>query len=114
MTDEDGKNIHTRAYKPQDIYRQVNNIAPDLVTILGNLDWRSSSTVGTGKIHMYENDTGPDDANHAQEGMIIARLPKGMEVIQRDPWMIYDVAPSILRYFGIDPPPDFIGQSFVK
>ena len=38
---------------------------PDLFVYFGDLRWRSVGTVGTGQIHTFENDTGPDDANHA-------------------------------------------------
>ena len=114
MTDEEGNIIGTKAHKPEDIYKSVTNIPPDLVVILGNLDWRSSSLVGTGKIHMYENDTGPDDANHAQDGMLICKLPTGYMMAKRDLYRIYDVAPSVLEYFDIAVPEDMIGISFIN
>jgi len=33
--------------------------------------WAPAGTVGSGEIHTFENDTGPDDANHAQDGLLI-------------------------------------------
>jgi predicted AlkP superfamily phosphohydrolase/phosphomutase len=114
ITDESGHNIGTLVFKPQDIYKQVKNIPPDLIVHFGNLDWRSAGSVGTGKIHIYENDTGPDDANHAQEAIFIwnvdpARLKQKKELIS-----IYDIAPTILQFLGIDPPEDMIGKSLLK
>jgi hypothetical protein len=53
---------------------------------------------------------GPDDANHAQEGVFIwhnrGRLPENTI----DRVSIYDIAPSILDYFSIAPPPEMIGR----
>ncbi len=109
ITDEDGKNIGTKAFRPEDIYRETRNIAPDLVVYLGNLDWRSAGSVGTGTIHMYENDTGPDDANHAQHGILISSL--GAAGSPKDEYSIYDIAPTILTYFGIPVPDEMIGTS---
>ena len=97
--------------KPESLYRTTRGIAPpDLFIYFGNLRWRSVGTVGTGQIHTFENDTGPDDANHAQDGMIILSGPgldpsgpvAGME--------IRDLAPTVLRWFHLPIPDDFQGQ----
>jgi predicted AlkP superfamily phosphohydrolase/phosphomutase len=110
LGDENGNPIGTKAYLPEDIYRERKGVPPDLVVYLGNLEWRSAGTVGTGSIHIFENDTGPDDANHAQEGVFIwhnrGRLPENTI----DRVSIYDIAPSILDYFSIAPPPEMIGR----
>jgi predicted AlkP superfamily phosphohydrolase/phosphomutase len=81
-----------------------------MVVYLGDLEWRSAGTVGHGAVHIFENDTGPDDANHAQEGVFVwhnrGRKPAGaVEKVS-----IYDVAPSILDFYSIDPPPEMIGR----
>jgi predicted AlkP superfamily phosphohydrolase/phosphomutase len=76
ITDPEGNSIGSVAYKPEEIYRQVNNIAPDLIVYLGNLSWRSVGSLGFDRIHTFENDTGPDDANHSQEGLYIYRDPR--------------------------------------
>ncbi len=64
-------------YRPEELYREVRGVAPDLIVYFGDLYWRSVGTVGGGKIHTFENDTGPDGANHAQNGMIIWRPAGG-------------------------------------
>ncbi len=113
IEDDNGRNIGTRVYKPEEIYKTVNNIAPDLIVYFGDLDWRSADSVGTGSVHLYENDTGPDDANHAQEGMIIWKFPDGIRYEEQDVYSIYDVAPTILKYFGIDIPSEMIGTPMI-
>ena len=59
------------------IYKEVRGVAPDLIVYFGDLYWRSVGTVGGGKLHTFENDTGPDGANHAQNGMILWRPAGG-------------------------------------
>ena len=113
LTDEDGRNINTRCFKPEEIYREVNNIPPDLVVYLGDLDWRSAGSVGVGSIYLYENDTGPDDANHAEDGIFIWRPPAGLQAKRQDTYSIYDIAPTILRFLGLEVPPEMIGQSLI-
>ena len=54
----------TTVHKPQDVYPEVRGIAPDLIVYFGDLEWRSVGTVGNPSIYTYENDTGPDGANH--------------------------------------------------
>ena len=55
----------------------MRGVAPDLIVYFGGLYWRSVGTVGGGKIHTFENDTGPDGANHAENGLIIWRPAGG-------------------------------------
>ena len=111
--DEEGHPIGTRALRPEDVYRQVNGLAPDLIVYFGDLNWRSVGAVGVGAPHLRENDTGPDDANHAQDGVIVwdpgAKWTPRREVR----YSIYDVAPSILRFFGLDIPEDMIGRTII-
>jgi predicted AlkP superfamily phosphohydrolase/phosphomutase len=124
LTDESGKNIGTKVFLPEEIYRTCNNIPPDLIVYLGDLNWRSAGSVGHGRIHLFENDTGPDDANHAQEGVFIwhnrraegapAKRPEGAPSARPDSVgekiSIYDIAPSILDFFSIAVPGDMIGK----
>ena len=114
MVDEDGNLIHTKAFKPEEIYRTCNNIPPDLVVYLGNLDWRSAGSVGLKSIYLYENDTGPDDANHAENGILIWDHPQMAKKPESQKYSIYDIAPSILTYFGIEVPADMIGVSLIS
>ena len=109
LGDEQGRPIGTRVARPERTYREVRNIAPDLIVLFGDLLWRSVGTVGHGTIHTFENDTGPDDANHAQFGMFImrdARLSARGELPARH---LMDIAPTILDAFGIPVPPDMHG-----
>ncbi|MBO8161176.1 MAG: alkaline phosphatase family protein [Thermosipho sp. (in: Bacteria)] len=94
ITDEYGNNIGTVCFKPEEIYETTKNISPDLIVYFGNLDWRSMGTVGNKTIWLHENDTGPDDANHSQYGMILSTL-------KNVPNEITDVHKFILEYYGL-------------
>jgi len=72
LGDEHGNSIGTRVYRPEELYPKVEGIAPDLIAIFGDLHWRSVGTVGWDTVWVHENDTGPDDANHAQYGLFVA------------------------------------------
>jgi predicted AlkP superfamily phosphohydrolase/phosphomutase len=111
ITDPAGRNIGTAAFRPEDIYAVVNGVAPDLIVYFGDLGWRSVGSVGLDSIWTFENDTGPDDANHAQRGIFIAHDPRspagGRELSDLT---IYDVAPTILTLLGYQPPAGLRGQ----
>ncbi len=112
LGDEQGRPIGTFSVKPQEIYRTVRNIAPDLIVYFGDLAWRSLGTVGHGVIHKFENDTGPDGANHDWYGMLIAYDPQRPQGGRRlEDRQLMDMAPSILREFGVAPLPDMQGQA---
>jgi predicted AlkP superfamily phosphohydrolase/phosphomutase len=111
IPDPDGNAIGTVVFKPQDIYRHVRNVAPDLIVYWGNLDWRSVGSFGHGGIYTFENDTGPDDANHATNGMFILYDPRhpesGREIKGRQ---LMDVSPTILDLMGVPVPADMQGK----
>lgn len=114
ITDENGKPIGTKALRPQDIYREVRGIPPDLIVYFGDLYWRSVGSVGHGKIHIFDNDTGPDDANHAENGMFILRGPSVRRSRQLSGLQLMDCAPTALRLLGIDVPPDMHGKDILE
>jgi len=112
IPDDRGRPIGTRVLKPEQLYRKVNGVAPDLFAYFGGLRWRSVGTVGLRTVQTFENDTGPDDANHAEEGIFILAGP-GVSAGQAWPTrQIMDIAPTVLRLFGLEVPADMQGEAF--
>jgi predicted AlkP superfamily phosphohydrolase/phosphomutase len=101
--------IGTRVHRPEDLWRERRGLPPDLVVYFGDLAWRSNGTLGHGRHYTFENDTGPDDANHAQYGLWAFSGP-GVEAGRRDDLHILDVAPTILDLYGIPGPDDRQGR----
>jgi predicted AlkP superfamily phosphohydrolase/phosphomutase len=66
--------------------------------------------VGGAGLFVRENDTGPDDANHAQHGILIFHDPT-RPAAQRhlDGLSIYDVLPSLLARYTLPVPGDLRG-----
>lgn len=110
IEDHNGKLMGNKCYRPEEIYKQVNGVAPDLVVIFGDLRWRSVGQVGADSIYTFENDTGPDDANHAQQGMYILSHPSLPARGRVDGPTLYDVAPTILTHLQLPVPADMQGR----
>ncbi len=110
IPDEHGNALNTRVFKPEEIYREQRNVPPDLLAYFDDLRWRSVGSVGSGKIHTHENDTGPDDANHAEEGMFILRAPGLQGNRKLDGARLIDAAPTILDLLGYDIPSAMQGR----
>ena len=110
MPGPDGEPLGNRALRPQDLYKTVNGIAPDLIVYFGNLDWRSVGTVGFDGIYTFENDTGPDDANHDFDGIFIMDDRAGGAGQEMSDIELLDVAPTLLDLFGIAKPQDMQGK----
>jgi predicted AlkP superfamily phosphohydrolase/phosphomutase len=107
LGDENGSPIGTRCFQPQQIYHQVNGIPPDLLIYFGNLNWRSLGTVGWNRIHVFENDTGPDDANHAQHGIFVySDLQENLGGRELESLHLMQIAPTVLQLLGVDIPTD--------
>ena len=110
IPDPQGRNMRTRAYKAEEIYSEVRGIPPDLIVHFGDLSWRSVGSLGHGGIYTFENDIGPDDANHAQHGVLIAYDPRRKIGRRIDRLHVMDVAPTILDLFGVPVPSDMQGK----
>lgn len=113
IPDHNGRELETAVLKPETIYRVVSNIPPDLLVLFGNLSWRSVGIVGTPGIHTFENDTGPDDANHDYNGIFIMRdhgISPSLRGTHINDLTLYDVAPTVLRVLGCPIPRDMIGK----
>lgn len=108
ITDPDGKNIGTRVFKPQEVYKVCKNIPPDLIVYLGDLQWRSIGSVGFNSIYTFENDIGPDDANHAEYGIFIMSPSRASQEI--DNLNIMDVTPTVLNLLGLPILPQMEGK----
>lgn len=113
MPDEKGRPLGTKVYRPSEIYGKVNGVAPDLVVLFGNLTHRSVGSVGNPAIFTMENDTGPDDANHAQDGMYILSHPSLGSGRRDDKATLYDVTPTTLKMLGMSPLPGMKGRALV-
>jgi predicted AlkP superfamily phosphohydrolase/phosphomutase len=110
IPDEQGRPIGTKVYKPEEVYETVEGVAPDLIVHFGDLHWRSVGTIGGDEgIHTFENDTGPDDANHAQDGLLIMAGRNVPADGPREGMHLLDVAPTVMQLLGLEPLPSMRG-----
>jgi predicted AlkP superfamily phosphohydrolase/phosphomutase len=113
IPDERGRPIGTKVYRPEELYPHVEGVAPDLIVIFGDLYWRSVATIGGPEgVHTFENDTGPDDANHAQDGLYVLSGP-GVEATGRSDGHLLDIAPTLLELLGLEIPAGMRGRAML-
>jgi predicted AlkP superfamily phosphohydrolase/phosphomutase len=114
LPDDTGKPMNSLVFRPEEIYRTVNNIAPDLIVHFGGLYWRSIGGVGYDSLYVQENDTGPDDCNHAQYGVFALR-GNGVEASGRmEGVRLLDIAPTVLTVAGLPVPESMQGRSILQ
>jgi predicted AlkP superfamily phosphohydrolase/phosphomutase len=66
---------------------------------------------GHGGIYTFDNDTGPDDANHAENGVYIYAPPAHDLGGKRLPAaQLMDFAPTVLNLLGVPVPADMQGK----
>jgi predicted AlkP superfamily phosphohydrolase/phosphomutase len=105
LPDDRGQPMGTLVYRPEEVYRRVENVAPDLVVHFGALYWRSIGGVGYEELYVQENDTGPDDCNHAQFGAFILSAPNLERRGEVEGLRLLDIAPTLLD-LASEPIPD--------
>lgn len=124
MPGPDGKPLGNRSFLPSEIYRDCNNVPPDLIVYPGDLDYRANATIfpdrdlpsASERLFAVENDSGLDGANHAQDGILLVRPGRGGRKIPagRLDASIYDVAPTVLDLLEMPVPDDMIGRTLLK
>jgi len=114
LTDDKGRPLNSPVFKPKEIYHHVRNVAPDLIVHFGGLYWRSIGSVGHGRFHVQENDTGPDACNHAQFGMFVLVAPNCPLRGEYHGARLLDLAPTLLNLAGYEIPPAMQGRSLVS
>ncbi len=112
--DDKGNPMGTLVFKPEEVYRNVNRIAPDLIVHFGGLYWRSIGGVGYPGFHIQENDTGPDGCNHAQFGAFILAASNNPLQGEISGAHLLDIAPTLLELGGYDIPSSMQGKSLLQ
>jgi predicted AlkP superfamily phosphohydrolase/phosphomutase len=113
MPGPDGEPLGTKVFRPQDVYPEVRGVAPDLIVYFGDLRWRSVGTVGYPDVFTYENDTGPDGANHDRTGVFVMAGAPGQPSGRHEELRLIDVGPTIMKLYGLDAPEGAEGRSFL-
>ena len=111
IPDHQGKPMGSVVFKPDELYREVRNVAPDLMVYFGNLRWRSIGSFGLPSLYTFENDLGPDDANHDQDGVFVLWDPRhnhGGRYVEN--LQLMDVAPTVLDLMKVSVPSDMQGK----
>lgn len=105
----EGEEWKTHIMKPQEYFKEARGDYPDLMVYFDDLYWRSAGTLGHNTKYLLENDTGPDDAVHAQHGIYILYDPqnKGQKKVEAN---ILDIAPTILQAMRLPIPEDMEGK----
>src|SRR5918992_2579014 len=114
MTDHEGVPLGNKALKPEDIYEKQGGVAPDLIVIFGQLRWRSAGSLGHDSIYTFKNDTGPDEANHAEQGIFIMHNAPGQGTGEKQGLHLWDVHSTIMDLFDLEPAPGALGTSIFK
>jgi predicted AlkP superfamily phosphohydrolase/phosphomutase len=109
----DGGPLGTKVLKPQDVYPEVRGVAPDLIVYFGDLAWRSVGSVGNRSVFTYENDTGPDGANHDRTGVLAMAGAPGQPTGEVHGLRLVDVGPTVMKLFGAEAPERAQGRSFL-
>jgi predicted AlkP superfamily phosphohydrolase/phosphomutase len=112
LPDDNGRPMGSLVFRPRDTYRHLRNVPPDLIVHFGGLYWRSIGGVGYDRLYIEENDTGPDDCNHAQFGSFLLAAPGMSGEVQG--MHLLDIAPTLLDLMGYAPGKEMQGTSLLS
>ncbi len=107
MEDLSGECLSNLVLKPEDLYSEVNGVAPDLIVYFDGLSKRSLGNVGMKNILVTGPNDGLDACNHDHDGIFVATrladMRHGLNLGRRlEEAFCRDVTPTILAEFGIE------------
>ena len=112
LGDDEGRPIGTRAPARGAVRGRARASRPTCSSTSATSTGAASAGSAAATIHVFENDTGPDDANHAHEGLYIL-VADGVAPGPGDEREIRDIAPTILELLGEPVLPEMEGASLV-
>lgn len=101
LPDDLGKPMGNLVFRPREIYKRLGKVPPDLLVHFGALYWRSIGGLGYDSLYLEENDTGPDDCNHAQFGAFLLATPDQGIQGEVEGMHLLDIAPTLLDIMGV-------------
>lgn len=110
----DGRPMGLRAFRPEEIYREVRGQAPDLIVDPGEAGWASYGGVGCSAIHLRGHDGFIGNWSPGPDGIFVlasSQLPAFGEI---EGVRVPDVAPTLLELAGLPPLPDAVGRNFLE
>ena len=115
MPELNGERSTNVVLKPEELYRTVNGVAPDLIVYLDGLNKRSIGNVGLNSLVVKGNVGGLDSCNHDHDGIFIATrlhdLRRGLKVNRNISLAsCTDVVPTIFSEYGFKCPEDIRGN----
>jgi predicted AlkP superfamily phosphohydrolase/phosphomutase len=113
LCDDRGEPMGSLVFQPRDLYRNLRNVPPDLIVHFGALYWRSIGGLGYDSLYLQENDTGPDDCNHAQLGSFLLAAPNLPVRGEMEGMHLLDIAPTLLDLAGLETPESMQGCSLL-
>ena len=113
LPDDRGQPMGSLVFQPRDLYRNLRNVPPDLIVHFGALYWRSIGGLGYDSLYLQENDTGPDDCNHAQFGSFLLAAPNLPVRGEVEGMRLLDIAPTLLDLAGHAAPESMQGSSLL-
>ncbi|MBN2406719.1 MAG: alkaline phosphatase family protein [Elusimicrobia bacterium] len=102
--------LKNRCFFPEQIYRRVNGIPPDIIVYSRDLSFRVSGCTGGGLFVKGAADLS-DSANHSEHGVYIDYLPgRTSGNGYKEGLSIYDVVPTVLERFKMEAGSGFRGR----
>ena len=113
LSDESSQPLKSQVFRPQEIYRNVRGVAPDLIVYFDDLRHRSFDSVGHSTLRVRENSPDTDGCNHTQHGMFILTAPNCPLNGEFEGASLLDIAPTLLDLAGHKIPEEMQGRSLV-
>jgi len=113
LMDEEGKSPGTRVFKPEEIYKAVKGVAPDLILQVGEDSWRTDNGVGYHSVCFRAKSGWEDRCSPTNLGCFILAVDNNPLQGEIEDAHLLDISPTLLELGGYEIPRSMQGKSLM-
>jgi predicted AlkP superfamily phosphohydrolase/phosphomutase len=114
LTDEEGRSPVIRVFKPEEIYKTVKGVAPDLILQVGKDSWRADDGVGYHSVCFRAKSGWEDRCSPTNLACFILAADRNPLHGEIEGARLLDIAPTLLEMAGCEVPASMEGKSLLS
>jgi predicted AlkP superfamily phosphohydrolase/phosphomutase len=114
ITDQEGRPLGNLVFEPDQIYKTVRNVPPDLLVELGGMSWRVVDAVGFSSLFLSPEEINGESSSPGPQGAFVLAIPGAAGLGPVTGTSLLDIAPTLLELGGHELSAELQGHSLLS